>query len=211
MRAGPAWSQNSVSGPGSGLTRLIWTLQPGWPGWKCFNCARLRGRLAASMAVTCLICFSISKYTISCISKVSWVDKTMTRGTIEINSCDTTFVRCLHLFRISKLGQNFSYEHMSGLAKPAGPVKWAHMNRPLLCTMHVRQAMAKKKPFWVIHNYLSFLCYKHRGRNQFYLLFRSASCFEQKSNQWPPATVVQKLSWLTKCPYMIMTIAVSWS
>ena len=73
---------------GSRLTGLIWTLQPGWPGWKYFNCAWLNGRLAASVAAFWLVCwiFHFKSRPLSCSSKVTRVDNSTTRGTIEMSS-----------------------------------------------------------------------------------------------------------------------------
>ena len=76
----------TVGWPGS----LLWTLQPGWSGWRHFNCAWLNGRLAASVAsiLPCLMNFPFHMYTIysSFSNKVTQIDKAVTRGKIEISS-----------------------------------------------------------------------------------------------------------------------------
>ena len=80
--------ENQLVQPRSRLAGLIlWTLQPGWPRWKRVNRAWLNGRLAASAAGSCLICwiFDFKSIPLSCSNNVARVDKATARGTIEIS------------------------------------------------------------------------------------------------------------------------------
>ena len=127
MRTGPARSTEiSVSATGISVDRahMNW-LQPGWPGWKCFNCAWLNGRLAAPVAAFWLICwiFHFKSIPFSCSSKVTRVDNSTTRGTIEISSCGAVliYVQAPRAFFISVNRAEISpYEHTTGLARLTG-------------------------------------------------------------------------------------------
>ena len=75
----------------SRLAGLIWTLQPGWPGRKYFNSARLNGHFATAVAVFCLICLIFHFKSLP--SRCSSIKSYASRQSYDLNHDRNRFTR----------------------------------------------------------------------------------------------------------------------
>ena len=124
MRTGPALSTEiSVAATGISVDRAHMNTPARLTGMKIFQ-LRLNGRLAASVAAFWLICWIVhfKSRPFSWSSKVTRVDNSTTRGTIEISTRGAIFnlsagASPSFSSRLTRL--NFSYEH-TGPARSTG-------------------------------------------------------------------------------------------